>query len=237
MTLTPKKILIIEDDESIREGLIETIESDGLLATAAENGIAGFAAFQQSSPDLILLDIMLPGMNGYDVCRKIRETDKLIPILLLTSKSEEIDQVLGLELGADDYITKPFRIRELLARIHSALRRSEYMNPETKLKATPQETFTFGQATINRKRFVAIRNGEEIDLSERELQLIEIFVAHPNEALSRDLLLNEAWGIDYSGTTRTLDQHIAKLRAKVEPNAPNPSIRTIHGIGYKYIPN
>ncbi|MCH6257844.1 response regulator transcription factor [Puniceicoccaceae bacterium K14] len=235
MNTTTKRILIVEDDESIREGIIEIIENDGLIPVPVTSGIDAVKSFQTKPTDLILLDIMLPGMNGYDVCRKIREADKRVPILLLTSKSEEIDQVLGLELGADDYIIKPFRIRELLARIHSALRRSEFMKPATARKSE-LSIIEFGEAIIDRKRFIAKIAEVETDLSEKEIKLIDIFLAHPNEALSRDFLLNEAWSIDYAGTTRTLDQHIAKLRAKVEPNSPNGSIKTVHGVGYKYIP-
>mgnify|MGYP000119651799 CR=1 FL=1 len=235
MNTTAKRILIVEDDESIREGIVETIESDGLIAIPVTNGIDAVTQFQSESPDLILLDIMLPGMNGYDVCRKIRETDKRVPILLVTAKSEEIDQVLGLELGADDYITKPFRIRELLARVHAALRRSEFMAPET-IATSQSNEVQFADAIIDRKRFIAKINNTEVDLTEREIKLIDIFLSHPDEALSRDFLLNEAWSIDYAGTTRTLDQHIAKLRAKVEPNTTTASIKTVHGIGYKYLP-
>lgn len=236
MNSNNKTILIVEDDASIREGLVETIEGDGLVAISADNGITAVQSFQKNPIDLVLLDIMLPGMNGYDVCRKIREIDKRVPILLVTSKSEEIDQVLGLELGADDYITKPFRIRELLARVHAALRRSEFMNPEAVKDTDSSAQFAFGNATIDRKRFIAIVDGKQVDLTDRELKLLEIFIAHPNEALNRDFLLNEAWSIDYSGTTRTLDQHIAKLRAKVEFGPDGNCIKTVHGVGYKYLP-
>ena len=235
---TPKRILVVEDEPSIREGLVETIESDGLRAIPVDNGLDAILAFSTQGADLILLDIMLPGMNGYDVCRKIRERDKRVPILLLTAKSEEIDKVLGLELGADDYITKPFRVRELLARIHAALRRGEFMSAPTPVPETsePPSRFTFGPVTVDPKSVILIRDGQEIEITERELTLIELFRRHPNHALNRDFLLNEAWSIDYAGTTRTLDQHIAKLRAKISPDTTQSCIKTVHGIGYKYVP-
>lgn len=234
MTLKPKRILVVEDDPSISEGIVEALSNDGMEGIPVFSGPDALAAFTSQNVDLVLLDIMLPGLNGYDVCRKIREQDKQIPILLLSAKSEEIDQVLGLELGADDYITKPFRIRELLARIHTAMRRLEFMAPSLSVEENPQ-TLPFGSALIDRKRFVAILHDKEIELTEREITIIELFVAHPNEALNRDFLLNNAWGIDYSGTTRTLDQHIAKLRAKVNTENGQGCIKTVHGVGYKYV--
>lgn len=226
-------ILIVEDDPGIREGLADAIEADGYTALTAADGAAAMRVYRENSVDLILLDIMLPQINGYDVCRQIRERDKRIPILMLTAKTEEIDHVLGLELGADDYIEKPFRIRELLARIHAALRRKEAWSAT---QSTPlNDSFDFGPVTVDEKRFIAIVDGAERELTERELTLLKLFHAHPREALSRDFLLNEAWGIDYQGTTRTLDQHIAKLRAKIEPAAGPSLIKTVHGVGYKFV--
>ena len=226
-----KNILIVEDDPAIREGLADAIEADGHRPLLAPDGAAGLDLFLAERIDLVLLDIMLPRINGYDVCRRIRERDKRVPILMLTAKTEEIDHVLGLELGADDYIAKPFRIRELLARIHAALRRLE-LAPAP--KSAQPDTFLFGPVTIDRKRFTATVEGSERELTERELTLLELFRDHPGQALSRDFLLNEAWGIDYQGTTRTLDQHIAKLRAKIEPPNHPSLIKTVHGIGYKF---
>ncbi len=228
-----KTILIVEDDEAIRCGLTDAIEADGHRPLAAANGTEALAMFRDNAIDLVLLDIMLPQINGYDVCRRIREVDKRVPIIMLTAKTEEIDQVLGLELGADDYVKKPFRIRELLARIHATFRRQDaFAAPEKQLR---HSTFPFGPVTVDTKRVLAIVNGEEIELTERELTLITLFHTHPQEALSRDFLLNEAWGIDYQGTTRTLDQHIAKLRAKIEPANSPTLIKTVHGIGYKFV--
>lgn len=226
-----KRILIAEDDSTIREGLALAIEADGYRPILAADGQEAIQQFNATSPDLVLLDIMMPQVNGYDVCRKIRETNKQVPILMLTAKTEEIDQVLGLELGADDYIAKPFRVRELLARIHASLRKVEAF-----AQALPKtsETFTFGPATIDIKRMIATVDDQEKSLTDREVTLLQLFHARPNEALSRDYLLDEAWGINYQGTTRTLDQHIAKLRAKIDSeNAPSP-IQTVHGVGYKF---
>ncbi len=229
-----KKILIAEDDSSIREGLADAITADGHTVIAAANGEEAVALFLEHAPDLLLLDIMMPLKNGYDVCRIIREKNKQVPILMLTAKTEEIDQVLGLELGADDYIKKPFRVRELLARIHAALRRVDAFATSEPQAPKKTHTFAFGPVTIDPRRLVAIVDESEHPLTERELTLLQLFHAHPHEALSRDFLLNEAWGIDYHGTTRTLDQHIAKLRAKVESKSSPSLIKTVHGVGYKF---
>ncbi|MDQ8203564.1 response regulator transcription factor [Pelagicoccus sp. SDUM812003] len=230
-----KTILIVEDDTNIREGLSDAIEADGHRPLLAADGEEAVEQFFAKGPDLVLLDIMMPKKNGYDVCRQIREKNKQVPILMLTAKTEEIDHVLGLELGADDYIEKPFRVRELLARIHAALRRVDAFSSTTATaKKATSHTFEFGPVTIDPRRLVAIVDDEEKELTERELTLLHLFHAHPQEALSRDFLLDEAWGIDYQGTTRTLDQHIAKLRAKIEPSDSPSLIKTVHGVGYKF---
>lgn len=229
-----KTILIAEDDTSIRDGLADAIIADGHSPLLAEDGEQAIKQFLANAPDLVLLDIMMPKLNGYDVCRLIRDKNKQVPILMLTAKTEEIDQVLGLELGADDYIKKPFRVRELLARIHAALRRTEaFASAQIKAKSTTH-TFAFGPVTIDPRKLVATVDGTEKPLTERELTLLHLFHAHPQEALSRDFLLDEAWGVDYQGTTRTLDQHIAKLRAKIEPASGLSLIKTVHGVGYKF---
>lgn len=235
MNPTRKTVLIVEDEQSIREGLEDAIQNDGHETITASNGVEAIERFQENSVDLVLLDIMMPLINGYDVCRKIREIDKQTPILMLTAKTEEIDHVLGLELGADDYIAKPFRIRELLARIHAAFRRQDLALKASETSQSNSELFEFGSAKIDCKRFLAQLDEQERELTHREVRLLEIFHSHPNQALSRDFLLNEAWGIDYMGTTRTLDQHIAKLRAKIDRPNEASSIKTVHGVGYKYV--
>ncbi len=226
-----KKILVVEDDASIRNGLIDAIEADGYQVSYAATGPDALDLYANNEFHLVVLDVMLPGVNGYDICRKIRETNKQIPILMLTAKSEEIDKVLGLELGADDYITKPFGIREVLARIHVALRRME--NQMSVPVVSNKSTFNFGEVEVDKKRFLVLRNGEELSLTSRELKLLEVFAARPDEVLSRDFLLDAVWGIEYMGTTRTLDQHIAQLRKKVEAG-DTQVIVTVHGVGYRF---
>jgi len=189
--------------------------------------------------DLALLDVMMPAVSGFDVCRAIRRTNRVLPVVMLTAKGEEIDKVVGLELGADDYITKPFGVRELLARIAAVLRRAATTaapRPQDKVPVPPA-VFAFGAAQIDCKQMRATRGKQTADLSARELKLIEFFRAHPDEVLSRDQLLNAAWGINYLGTTRTLDQHIVHLRKKIEKAPEEPAaILTVHGVGYRYQP-
>ena len=227
-------ILVAEDDTNIRTGLVDTLKSEGYRVTAATHGKEAVDLFQQTNPDLVLLDIMMPEMSGYDVCRAIRKLKSRTPIIMLTAKGEEIDKVVGLELGADDYVTKPFGVRELLARIAAVLRRTDHNNhePETALP----DQFAIGDCMIDRKKYEGVRSSSQFDLTQRELHLLETFFAHPNEVLSRNDLLNQVWGIDYMGTTRTLDQHIAQLRKKVEVDPGNPTwIKTVHGVGYRYV--
>jgi len=228
-------ILVAEDDAHIREGLVDTLESEGYKVTSAADGRKASVLLNKTRFDLVLLDIMMPEKSGYDVCRDIRSKDREMPIIMLTAKGEEIDKVLGLELGADDYITKPFGVHELLARISAVLRRSKRA-PDTSNGPSPMPVeFPFGGATVNTRQFRLVKGGRAIDLSEREVKLLYIFFSHPDEVLSRDMLLNEVWGIDYYGTTRTLDQHIAQLRKKVEPDPSMPElIHTVHGMGYRY---
>ena len=228
------KILVAEDDPHIRTGLVDTLESENYHVFEAENGEQALQVFRTQDIDLIMLDIMMPEKDGYDVCSEIRKENGQIPIIMLTAKGEEIDKVVGLKLGADDYITKPFGVHELLARIAAVLRRSN-LDPVNPSK--DNLPITFGPFKVNPKTFKLTGLDKTIDISERELVLIRCFQAHPGEVLSRDDLLNAAWGIDYLGTTRTLDQHIAQLRKKVEKNPGKPEfIKTVHGIGYRYTP-
>ncbi len=231
--MKPTKIFVAEDDVNIRTGLVDTLESEGYAVQAADDGNQAMELFNAHSFDLVLLDIMMPGKSGYDVCRDIREIDKKIPIIMLTAKGEEIDKVVGLELGADDYITKPFGIHELLARISAVLRRVKaHIGEGTKPSEGP---FRFGGCMVNPKTFKLTRSGNDFDLSKRDIDLLKHFYHHPNEVLSRDNLLNAVWGIDYLGTTRTLDQHIAQLRKKIEKDSSKPDvITTVHGVGYRY---
>ena len=231
--MTQIKILVAEDDANIRMGLVDTLESENYQVEEACDGTHALELFNNNSFDLILLDIMMPGKSGYDVCQDIRALDKEIPIIMLTAKGEEFDKVIGLKLGADDYITKPFGIHELLARISAVLRRSQR---GTKLAdKSLQNNFKFSGFEVNARTYKLSGQGRNIDLSKRELKLIQYFYQHPGEVLSRDDILNAIWGINYFGTTRTLDQHIVQLRKKIEKNPSKPCfITTVHGVGYRY---
>lgn len=231
--MKPLQILIAEDDINIRTGLADTLESEGYEVTAVENGLDAVDFVSKNRYDLILLDIMMPGKSGYDACREIRTGNENIPIIMLTAKGEEIDKVVGLQLGADDYITKPFGVHELLARISAVLRRAGRNNSSP--AEASQESFRFGPWEVNPKNYHISNADRTLDISDRELKILTFFYNHPNEVLSRDALLNEIWGIDYYGTTRTLDQHIAQLRKKIESDSSEPLIiKTVHGVGYRY---
>lgn len=228
------RILVAEDDSNIRIGLLATLQSDGYEVTAASDGAQALQLFPQQKFDLVLLDVMMPKQSGYDVCRTLRAGGSQVPILFLTAKGEEIDKVVGLKLGADDYVLKPFGVHELLARVEALLRRSRVSGPNLSAPELPPE-FKLGAATIDRRKFTAEVAGRTAALTARELKLAEVFAAHPGEVLTRDSLLNAVWGVEYYGTTRTLDQHVAQLRKKVEPEPEVPKcIATVHGIGYRY---
>ncbi|MGB0743837.1 MAG: response regulator transcription factor [Opitutales bacterium] len=230
-----KHILIAEDDASIRIGLVDILEGEGYRVTVAGNGEDALKSFQSETPDLAILDIMMPKLSGYDVCRAIRKENDALPIIMLSAKSEEIDKVLGLELGADDYITKPFGVRELLARVSAALRRSAARSVPTELNK--ESTVHFGDILLDRTRRQLLMGERELALTQLEFRLLEAFIENADRALSRDELLNAAWGIDYQGTTRTLDQHVSQLRHKIEPDPAKPRfILTVHGYGYRYCP-
>jgi DNA-binding response OmpR family regulator len=230
------RILLAEDDANIRLGLVATLESEGYAVTAAGDGAQALRLFPQEKFDLVILDVMMPRKSGYDVCRELRARGATVPILFLTAKGEEIDKVVGLKLGADDYVTKPFGLHELLARVEALLRRARTGNGPAGAGAELPAIFPFGAAEIDRRKFTATITGREpAPLTARELKLLEVFAAHPGEVLTRDALLNAVWGVGYFGTTRTLDQHVAQLRKKVErdPEAP-VAIVTVHGLGYRH---
>ncbi len=227
------KILVAEDDANIRLGLVATLESEGYAVTAASDGAQALRLFPQEKFELVLLDVMMPKASGYDVCRELRARGTRVPVLFLTAKGEEIDKVVGLKLGADDYVTKPFGVHELLARVEALLRRGREVGPRPGAELSAE--FRFGAATIDRRKFAVTCAGQTVPLTAREMKLAEVFAAHPGEVLTRDALLNAVWGIDYFGTTRTLDQHVAQLRKKIEGPSGTPSaIATVHGIGYRY---
>jgi DNA-binding response OmpR family regulator len=233
--MKPVRILVAEDDKHIRDGLADTLESEGYEVVSAADGREAMEAFQAGGCGLLLLDVMMPESSGYDVCREVRKQDPNVPIIMLTAKGEEIDKVVGLELGADDYVTKPFGVHELLARIAAVLRRSRREPADAGEGPAAPDLFKVGEAEIDCKRYECRRGKKTFALTAREIKLLAQFYLHPGEVLSRDRLLNEVWGINYLGTTRTLDQHIAQLRKKVEPKAGAPRyITTVHGVGYRY---
>ena len=233
--MKPIHILVAEDDNNIRTGLVDTLESEGYRATPAKDGKEAIELFSSQPFDLLLLDIMMPEKSGYDVCRVVRASDEAIPVIMLTAKGEEIDKVIGLQLGADDYITKPFGVHELLARISAVLRRSQRKTKPSAEEVSGPDRFTFGIAEIDTRQY-KVRTGDNVyDISARELQLLRFFYSHPNEVLSRDRILNAVWGIEYGGTTRTLDQHVAQLRKKIEPDPARPRfLTTVYGVGYRF---
>jgi len=229
-------ILVVEDDENIRTGLVDTLESEGYRATPATDGRQALDLFGRERFDLVLLDIMMPEVSGYDVCRSIRLLNQHIPVIMLTAKGEEIDKVVGLQIGADDYVTKPFGVHELLARISAVLRRSGRWAVQTRQESGgAAERFPFGMAEVDTRQY-KVRLGEKtFDISIRELALLKFFHAHPNEVLDRDRILNAVWGVRYGGTTRTLDQHMARLRKKMEQDPSRPRyLKSVYGVGYRY---
>lgn len=227
------KILIVEDDPHILLGLEEVLKSDGFDVAVCNRGDEALAAVSRHRPALLVLDVMLPGLSGYDICKQLRSRKSTMPILLLTAKGQEIDKVVGLDLGADDYVTKPFGVRELLARIHALLRRSGVVGA---VAADGQAAFRIGPAIINPKTFELTRGNTVEELTAKELKLLQLFFAHPGEVLSRDRLLSEVWGYNYYGTTRTLDQVVVQLRKKLEEPGGEPRhLLTVHGVGYKLV--
>jgi DNA-binding response OmpR family regulator len=228
-------ILIVEDDAAILSGLIDLFEGEGFRVWSARDGKKALSVYRDRQPDLILLDIMIPEKSGYDVCKEIRRTDGRTPILMLTAKGEEIDKVVGLEIGADDYIVKPFSVKELLARIRAALRRASAGPGEPRKKKWDDRPIEFADVQINPRTLKGRKGKTEFALTLREVQLMQFFVEHDGEVLDRSLILDEVWGLKYEGTTRTLDQHVARLRRKIEKDPAEPEyILTVHGVGYRF---
>jgi len=224
-----KKILIIEDEPDLVKGLKLNLSDEGFEVDWAVNGVEGLRKAVEEAPDLIILDIMLPEMDGLEVCRKLRQKDINIPVIMLTAKGGEIDKVVGLEIGADDYMTKPFSIRELLARIKARLRHSEKES-----KPMP-EIYSIGDIEIDFVRFKIRCKGKESDLTSLEADILKYFIIHRGEVVSRDDLLNKIWGYEKYPTTRTIDNHILKLRKKIEDDPSHPRyIISVYGGGYRF---
>jgi DNA-binding response OmpR family regulator len=226
-----KRILIIEDDLAILRGLKDNLEYDKYEVLTATDGDQGYCLIREKKPDLIILDLMLPKMNGYELCRKVRQEGVNTPILMLTARGEEMDRVLGLDLGADDYVTKPFSVPELLARIRAILRRMQ----RSKAGPLPNE-LRFGKVFIDFKRFEARKADKILNMSRKEFGILRLLAARVGEVVTRDELLDEVWGYEQYPTTRTVDNHIALLRSKIEDDPSKPRhLLTVHGVGYKLV--
>ena len=228
------EILVAEDEANIREALVDLLESEGYAVRAVSDGAETLAEYAKKRPDLLLLDVNMPKMNGFDVCREIRMSDARLPIVMLTARVEEIDKVRGLERGATDYVTKPYGMNELLARVAAHLRQASAYAAAGTPAAEHSATFRFGSHTVDAKRFVLVDGRKHTTpLSEREVQLLRHFVDHPGEVAKRDDLLNLYWGYDYGGVTRTVDQHVAVLRKKLGGDGDH--IETVPRIGYRFV--
>jgi DNA-binding response OmpR family regulator len=224
------KILVVEDDPHILLGLEEILKSEDYIVAVCKRGDKAVEMVAKERPALVVLDVMLPGLSGYDVCKQLRAKKITVPILMLTAKGQELDKVIGLDCGADDYVTKPFGVRELVARINALMRRC---SRETD---NGEAVFKIGECSIDPKRFQLQRGKVTEELTAKELKLLQLFHKHPQEVFSRDKLLNEVWGYNYFGTTRTLDQVIVQLRKKLGDSADNPRhLLTVHGVGYKLL--
>ena len=231
MTESQPTVLIAEDEDSFVDALVLGLRREGFLTTVAKDGVEALTLFDAVSPDLVLLDIMLPKLSGIDVCRDIR-TRSSVPIIMVTAKGTELDTVVGLEVGADDYVSKPYRLRELVARMRAALRRA----PRDGHEATaPTEVLHVGEVSLDPARHEVTVRSSEVALPLKEFELLELLLANAGRVLTRDTLIDRIWGPHYVGDTKTLDVHIKRLRAKIEEDPSNPAlITTIRGLGYRF---
>jgi DNA-binding response OmpR family regulator len=223
------KVLIVEDDQAMAVALRDGFEYEGYSVQVARDGAAGLKLAAERELDLIILDVMLPKLSGFDVCRQLRNTGNSTPIIMLTARGQEIDKVVGLKIGADDYVTKPFSFMELMARVEALLRRT-HRQPEM------TEDFHFGDVAVNFKKFEVTKSGSPIEMSPREFNILKYFIEHRGEVITRDQLLDSVWGYGSFPLTRTVDMHIAKLRQKIEETPGDPRhIITVHRVGYKFV--
>jgi DNA-binding response OmpR family regulator len=230
-------VLAIEDDPAILRGLSDNLRFEGYEVVTATDGETGYRLQRERKPDLILLDLMLPRMSGLEVCRKLRAEGIQTPILMLTARSEEPDRVLGLDLGADDYVTKPFSVRELMARVRALLRRSQPGQEGVSDGADLPDELRFGQAEIDFRSYEARVSGKPVEMTRKEFAVLRYLAARAGEVVTRDDLLNQVWGYESCPSSRTVDNHVAGLRAKLEQDASQPEhIKTVHGVGYKFLP-
>ena len=224
-------VLIIEDDPSILLGLQKNLKFEGYDVLTASDGERGLELAIDRPPDLIILDIMLPKISGFEICKTLKKNNILVPIIILSAKDQEIDKIMGLDLGADDYVTKPFSIREMIARINAVMRRKRRFDQQG-----TTERFKFGKLTLDLKGQVLLKDGEPLETSVREFKLLKFFVENRGKVLDRKEILNKVWGYDYFGTARTIDNFITKLRQKVEDDPDDPKhIVTVRGVGYKFV--
>jgi DNA-binding response OmpR family regulator len=223
------RVLVVEDDPAIQQGLKDILQFEGYEVVTADDGATGYRLVHEKKPELVILDLMLPSIGGFEVCRKLRSENIATPILMLTARGEETDRVSGLDMGADDYLTKPFSVRELLARVRALLRR-------TQSKKTLPDEVRFDDVVVDFLRYEAFKGGKPLELVRKEFGVLRLLAALPGAVVSRDVLLNEVWGYENYPSTRTVDNHIASLRAKLEANPSHPSrLLTVHGVGYKLV--
>ena len=229
--MSEKKVLLVEDENGLVVTLTDRLTREGYVVQSASDGKAGFSLATRERFDAIILDLMLPHSSGLDVCRDLRQRGIKTPLLMLTAKSQLLDKVLGLKLGADDYLTKPFEMPELLARLEALLRRSNVVTSDVS-----GQIVQFGDVTVDFRTTQVLRNGSPVDVSAREFKLLRYFIEHRGAAITRDELLNAVWGYESMPFTRTVDVHIAWLRQKVEPQPRRPQfILTVHGVGYRFV--
>jgi DNA-binding response OmpR family regulator len=229
---TGRSVLVVEDDKAMSVALCDGLASEGFKVVCAANGEDGLSLATERKPDVVILDVMLPRLSGLDVCRKLRAAGNNVPIIMLTARGQEADRVLGLKLGADDYVTKPFSFLELVARVEAVLRRSSGHAPES----ATTETYEFGDVRIDFRHHEATKSGRPIELSPREFMLMAYLVAHRGTVITREQLLDAVWGYDNMPFTRTVDTHVAKLRKKIEDDPANPRyLVTLHRLGYKFL--
>jgi two-component system, OmpR family, alkaline phosphatase synthesis response regulator PhoP len=226
----PRHVLVIEDEPQMRAMLTDNLEFEGYRVTAVASGEEALIEFERHGFALLLLDVMLPGISGFEVCQRLRERGTHVPIIVLTARAQERDRVQGLDLGADDYVSKPFSVRELLARVRAQVRRDDW-------HAVGGEEFSFGDVSIRLRQRLVMRKGRRVALSAREFELLRYLLAHRNEIVSREQLLRDVWGYHQLAVTRTVDNYIAKLRTQLEPKPHEPQyIVTVHGCGYQFLP-
>ena len=226
------KILVVDDEENIVKLVSYNLEQEGYEIITANEGKEALAKIEQEDPDLMILDLMLPKVDGFDICRKVRKGDDAtnLPIIILSAKEEEIDKILGLELGADDYVTKPFSPRELIARVKAVLRRVDYRADEGE-----EEILKTGAVEMDLKKHQVMISNHELNLTPKEFELLSILIKHPGQVFSRDNLLGEIWDYNYHGDTRTVDVHVRRLRKKISEYSEEKHIITVRGVGYKFI--